>query len=263
MFTSPGEICFSVFGVDVYYYGVVMAVAVLVGTFFSDFVRKKDYVDILESDFFNTVFVALIFGFLGARLYYCMVNFSYYSSHLTEILNFREGGISLHGGIIFALLFAGIFAYIKKLPVLKLCDLFAYGLILAQAIGRWGNFFNSEAFGKPTEIFCKLFIPVSHRPIQYINYEYFHPAFLYESILDVFIFLILFFVIRKYLKNYSGFVFVSYLFLYSCVRILVETVRIDSTVSVLNMPLPIFVSNLIICVSLVMFFILYRKYFKM
>lgn len=262
MFTSPGEICFSVFGLDIYYYGIIMGFAVLVGSMFSNYIRKHDGYDISEKDFYDIVLVSLIFGFLGARIYYCLFNFLYYASHLNDIFNFREGGLSIHGGIIFAVIFASVFAYIKKLPILKLCDIFAFGLILAQAIGRWGNFFNSEAFGRPTNLFCKLFIPISNRPFEYIDYQYFHPAFLYESILDLLIFFVLFFVIRKIAKKYHGFIFTSYLFLYSIARILVESVRIDSIFFIMNIPLPIFVSVLFIFISFIMFIILYKKYFK-
>ena len=201
MFKSPSEICFSIFGIDIYYYGVVMAIAVLTGVFFSNYVRKKCYPEISENDFFDVLFYSVISAFIGARLYYCLFSFSYYSNHLSEIFDFRQGGLSIHGGLLFGFLVGITVAKFKKLPILKFLDLSVLGIILAQAIGRWGNFFNSEAFGRPTEIFCKLYIPISYRPLEYINYEYFHPTFLYESILDVIVFLILFFVIKKFAKN--------------------------------------------------------------
>lgn len=263
MFTSPGEICCSVFGIDIYYYGIIMGAAVFAGAFFSDFVRKKYYSAISENDFWNVLLTALIFGFLGARIYYCLFNFSYYSNHISEILNFRQGGLSIHGGIIFGFLGALVFVSLKRLPALQFCDLFSYGLILAQSIGRWGNFFNSEAFGKPADLFCKLFIPVAQRPSEYIDYQYFHPAFLYESVLDLIIFILLFFFIRKWVKSSYGFVFAAYIFLYSIARIFVEVIRIDSIYSVFNIPLPIFVSILLIITSLCFSVCLYKKYFKM
>ena len=97
----------------------------------------------------------------------------------------------------------------------------------------------------------------------FINYEYFHPAFLYESILDLLIFFVLFFIVRKFSKNYYGFVFASYLLLYSVARIIVESVRIDRIFYIMYLPLPIFVSILLIFVSVIMFLLLYKKYFKM
>ncbi len=263
MFVSPGEVCFSVFGIDIYYYGIIMGIAVFVGVLFSDFVRKKYYSYISENNFYNSVLVIIIFGFLGARLYYCLFNFSYYSNHFFEILDFRQGGLSIHGGLIFGFLSGAVFAIVKKIPLLKLADLFSYGLVLAQAIGRWGNFFNSEAFGKPTDIFCKLYIPVSDRPLDYMNYEFFHPTFLYESILCIIIFILLFFVVRKMVKGYDGFVFCSYLIMYSIVRIIVENIRIDSIFFILGLPLPIFVSLCILILSVVCVVFLCMKYFKM
>jgi len=263
MFTSPGEVCCSLFGIDIYYYGIIIGLSVLIASLFLDFVRKKFYSDVSEKDFWNILIVVIICGFLGARIYYCLFNFSYYEGHLNEILNFRQGGLSIHGGIIFGFLGAFIFCYVNNLPVLKLSDLYSYGLILAQAIGRWGNFFNSEAFGKPTDIFCKLFIPVSHRPLEYIGFEYFHPTFLYESILDLIIFFLLFFVIRKYAKCYYGVVFVSYIFLYSIARFFIELIRIDSIYFLFDLPLPSFISCVFIFISVLSFLLLYKKYSKM
>ena len=262
MFKSPSEICFSIFGIDIYYYGIVMAIAVLTGVFFSNYVRKKCYPEISENDFFDVLFYSVISAFIGARLYYCLFSFSYYSNHLSEIFDFRQGGLSIHGGLLFGFLVGITVAKFKKLPILKFLDLSVLGIILAQAIGRWGNFFNSEAFGRPTEIFCKLYIPISHRPLEYINYEYFHPTFLYESILDVIVFLILFFVIKKFAKNIVGVMFCEYLILYSFVRILVEHFRIDSILYLGKMPLPSVVSILIIVVASIFLFFIYRRYKK-
>lgn len=262
MFTSPSAICFSIFGIDIYYYGIIMACAVLIGVFFSNFVRNKFYPEIKENDFFDMAFVSVIAGFVGARLYYCLFSFQYYSKHILEIFDFRQGGLSIHGGILFGLIFGILFAYKKKLSILKLADIFAYGLVLAQVIGRWGNFFNSEAFGKPTDIFCKLYIPITHRPLEYINYEYFHPTFLYESVLNLIVFLLLFFVLRKTFKKFDGFIFCSYLILYSIVRIFVEHLRIDSILYFGIFPLPIVVSLIIILFSIVMMIIIYKKVYK-
>ncbi|MDD3435952.1 MAG: prolipoprotein diacylglyceryl transferase, partial [Candidatus Gastranaerophilales bacterium] len=124
---------------------------------------------------------------------------------------------------------------------------------------RWGNFFNSEAFGRPTENFLKLYIPIYKRPIQYLQCNYFHPTFLYESILDICIFLILFFVIRKLAKNKDGIVFFSYLILYSIVRIIVEQLRIDSVLNIYGIPVAQIVSLFIILISIVSIFIIRLK----
>jgi len=259
MFASPGEIFISIGPLKIFYYGLFMALAMFVGVFVSNLIRAKFYTEISEEDFFNLSFVVIIFGIIGARLYYCLLSLPYYLENPIEIFFIRQGGMAIHGALIGGLLSGLLFLRFKRMPVLKICDLFAYGLVLAQAIGRWGNFFNSEAFGKPTEIFCKLFIPISHRPLQYIGYEYFHPTFLYESLLDALVFLILFFVIRKLVKEYSGLVFASYLILYSIARIIVEHLRIDSVFLIAGIPFPIIMSVIIIVSGLIMVAIILKN----
>src|SRR5574344_1549892 len=169
--------------------------------------------------------------------------------------------MSIQGGILGGLIFGVFYAKQHNLPILKLCDVFSYGLCLGQAIGRWGNFFNSEAFGLPTNCFCKLFIPISHRPIDFLQYSYFHPTFLYESICDFLIFLILFFCVRKLVllkfmnKNSDGMIFFSYLILYSLVRIFIETLRIDSVLNLFGIPIA-----QIFCVFTILFGIMGIRY---
>ena len=141
------------------------------------------------------------------------------------------------------------FANKHKFSALKLADICALGLPIAQAIGRWGNFFNSEAFGTPTTLPWKLYIAPQYRPIPYQDCEFFHPAFLYESILDVVVFAILLFIMKKSFAKKEGNLALIYLILYSIVRILVESVRIDSVRYVFGTPVAILVSVGIIIVS--------------
>lgn len=251
MTLSP--VFFKIGSLEIYYYGIIMAVAVVAGLLISDYFRKKYYSDVTENAFFDTLFLTIIFGFIGARLYYCIVNFQYYALEPLEIFNFRQGGLSIHGGILLGAVAGMTFAKLRKFPVLRLADISVFGLLIAQAIGRWGNYFNSEAFGKPTDIFCKMYVSPEFRPHEYINFEYFHPTFLYESILNICAFLLLAFVVRKLCKNYDGLVFASYLALYSVIRFFVELLRIDSNVFVLGLPLPAVVSVAVLFVSLVIF----------
>ncbi len=256
MFTSPGDIAFQVGPVSVYYYGIIMALALTFGVLVAYFITKK-YYPTLDAEIIYDISPHLIIGALiGARLYYCMLSLSYYLENPIEILQIWHGGISIHGAIIGGLVAGIIYAKKHKLPILKLCDIFSYGLILGQALGRWGNFFNSEAFGRPTENFLKLYIPIYKRPLEYLQYNYFHPTFLYESILDICIFLVLFFLIRKIVKNKDGIIFFSYLILYSVARILVEQVRIDSVLNINGIPVAQIMSVLIILLSLLAIVIL-------
>lgn len=242
MFVSPGEILFSIGRVSVHYYGIVMALALTIGVLCAWFVTKKFYPEIDPEVIYDISPHIIIFAILGARLYYCLLCADYYFSNPLEIFQIWHGGLSIHGGIVGGIIGGLIYAKGHSLPVLKLCDIFSYGLVLGQAVGRWGNFFNSEAFGLPTNSFLKLYIPIYKRPIEYFQSDYFHPTFLYESFLNLCIFFVLFFVVRKLAKNCEGIVFFSYLILYSIARIAVEQVRLDSVLSVWGLPVAQFVS---------------------
>lgn len=259
MFVSPGDVAFIVGPVPIYYYGIIMAVSLSVGVIVARFITGKFYLEINPDVIYDISPHIIIGAILGARIYYCLLSFKYYSQHLIEILELWHGGISIHGAIIGGLIGGLIYAKRHKLPVLKLCDIFSYALVLGQAIGRWGNFFNSEAFGRPTENFLKLYIPIYKRPLEYMQYNYFHPTFLYESILDVCIFLILFFVVRKIAKNKDGIIFFSYLILYSIVRIIIEQLRIDSILNIYGFPIAQIVSVLIILISIISIFVIKFK----
>ena len=160
--------------------------------------------------------------------------------------------------IIAGILSLWIFSKIYKMSFLKLADVFLCATSLAQSIGRWGNFFNSEAFGTPTDLPWKLFISIAHRPYQYIDFQYFHPAFLYESILDLLIFIILLILFKNFSKK-PGIIACTYLILYSFVRIFVEHFRIDSVLNIYGYPVAQLVSLLIILFAAVfMAFLIYK-----
>lgn len=255
--SSPGTVAFSLGSYPIYYYGICVAVATVLGFTVSYFVTKQDYKDIDTDILFDVASVAIVGGVLSARLYYCILNHVYYSNHLTEILNFRQGGLAIHGALLGGFMLASLYCKLKKYPVLKLADIFAYGLIIAQVFGRWGNFFNSEAYGLPAKHFIGLYIPESARIAGYQFYKYFHPTFLYESILNVLVFLILFFVIRKLKYKFDGLVFAFYLIMYSTVRFFIEGLRLDCIANVGTLHVPQLVSVLIIIFASC--FILYKN----
>jgi len=249
MFVSPGDVAFSIGPLTVYYYGIIMAASLTIGVLIAVLITKKFY-PTLNSDIIYDIAPHVIIGaIIGARAYYCLLSFSYFANNPLEIVELWHGGLSIHGAILGGIIAGAIYTKRHKLPFLKLCDIFTYGLVIGQAIGRWGNFFNSEAFGRPTENFLKLYIPIYKRPLEYMQYDYFHPTFLYESILDVCIFLVLFFVIRKLTKKTDGIVFFSYLIMYSIVRIAIEQIRIDSVLNINGIPVAQIVSVLIIIIA--------------
>jgi len=242
---SPGAVAFQIFGLSVYWYGIIMACAILVGTFTADWAyKKRGGGDLI----FDLIPWLVLVGFVGARIYYCILNWHYYFVRPLSVLNVREGGLSIHGALLACLIFLFFYARKKNVPLFDLTAPMTLGLALAQSLGRWGNFFNSEAFGSPIETgFVKLYIPEALRPLQYKAFEYFHPAFLYESILDFGIFLVLLLAFRKN-KN-SLFITSLYFALYAIARILVESIRIDSVANVAGIALPIWVSSVILIVS--------------
>lgn len=170
----------------------------------------------------------MIAGLIGARLYYVLFNWGYYSSWPLKILAVWEGGLAIHGGLLAGGLTAVIYSIRKKLPVLTYLDIMAPSAPLGQAIGRWGNFFNQEAFGTPTDLPWKLYIEPYHRPPDLATFEYFHPTFLYESLWNFLVFSLLYFLLRRRLQRMPGALLLCYIALYSVGRFFVEGLRIDS-----------------------------------
>ena len=235
-----------------------MAFAVLVGCVMAFFLFRTFY-SREKADVIIDYSPFIIFsGIIGARLYYCLLNLDYYIHYPLEIYNLRQGGLSVHG-----MIFIGVCAIIftavrKKIEFWKLFDVFACGAAIGQSIGRWGNFFNSEAFGLPTNLPWKLYIPISHRPDSFIQYEYFHPTFLYESILDFLIFILLVVILSKK-KTSPGVTACAYLFLYSLVRIFIESIRVDSALDFGSLHVAQVVSLVLMILALFFYFLLNKK----
>ncbi len=232
MFKSPEEIAFTLGNIDIYWYGIIMSFSIVCGLFVIFLTAKKYFKDISFDTICDLSFYVIIFGIIFARLYYVVFDYDYFIKNPNEIIAIWNGGISIQGSIIGGIV-AG-YLYVKKynLNFLRLADLYSFGLITGQIIGRWGNFFNSEAFGLPTDLPWKLYIPYSHRPEAFKNFDFFHPSFLYESILNIFVLLILFCMLSKLKNRKDGQIFFSYIILYSIVRLFVETIRVDSVFSI-------------------------------
>ena len=250
MFASHSQIICTIFGLNIYFYGVILAIAIIAGTFVSEYFGQK-FFELKKETAIDMAPYLIIFGIIGARFYYCLLNYDFYLRFPTEILAIRHGGISIHGAILGGLIGLLIFAKRHKLSAFKLMDISVLGLPLAQSIGRWGNFFNSEAFGKPTNLPWKLYIAPQYRPIPYENNEFFHPTFLYESVLDLAIFGILAFIVYKKFNKKDGNLAFLYLLLYSVARIFVEHYRIDSVLFIHDIPVAIIISAGIIVLALV------------
>jgi phosphatidylglycerol---prolipoprotein diacylglyceryl transferase len=229
-FTSPGPIIFQLGPITVRWYGLLIATAVLLGVTLSQYLAKRRHVN---PDLLSDLSIWLIIGAIpAARLYYVIFQWSEYARNPGKIIAIWEGGIAIHGAILGGTLAALIFSKIKKISFWQMADLVAPSLILGQAIGRWGNFFNSEAFGSPTNLPWKLYIPPQRRPPEFPNIEYFHPTFLYESIWDLGVFALLITLFFRTLQDKPklkvGTLFLIYLATYSFGRLWIEGLRTDS-----------------------------------
>jgi len=181
-------------------------------------------------------FYIIIFGIIGDRLAHVFLyDWEYYSQNLLDILKIWQGGLAIHGAIFTGILVLFIYARKKFLSFWLLADIFAPALVLGQTIGRWGNYFNQEIYGLPTDLPWGIPINLVNRVKGYESFTHFHPTFLYLSIWCLLIFMVLFFWHKKRIKVFKntgiikgvGNIFLSYLFLYSIGRFLVEFIRLD------------------------------------
>ena len=226
MFTSPGPIFVQIGPLAIRWYGVLMAGAMAVGLWLAYRDARRRGVD--PEELLKTSELALLGGLVGARLYYVAFNWDYYSRALSKIIAVWEGGLAIHGGLLGGLLLGGGYAWWKRLPLPRYLDIVAPSLVLGQGIGRWGNFFNEEAFGTPTSLPWKLYISPPHRPLVYAQAEFFHPTFLYESLWDFLVFALLVWVFRDRVARAPSCLFWIYVGLYSVGRLIVEGFRTDS-----------------------------------
>ncbi|HBE18903.1 MAG TPA: prolipoprotein diacylglyceryl transferase [Cyanobacteria bacterium UBA11149] len=229
-FASPGPILLHFGPVTVRWYGFLIASAVLIGLTLSQYLAKRRKVN---PDLLGDLAIWLVIGAIPcARLYYVLFEWEQYAQRPEDIIAIWKGGIAIHGAIIGGVLASIIFAKFNKISVWLLLDLVVPSLILGQAIGRWGNFFNSEAFGRPTNLPWKLYIPQQQRPEKFIDVDYFHPTFLYESLWNILVFGLLMTLFFRDLKQKRhlkvGTLALVYMVCYSSGRVWIEGLRMDS-----------------------------------
>lgn len=252
---------FTLFGMPVYWYGIILTSGIILGTLLACYIAKKENLDPnLFSDF---VLYDIVFAIIGARLYYVIFNWDYYKNNLGEILNIRQGGIAIYGSIIASVIVIIIYTRIKNISFAKFTDIAVYGLLLGQIIGRYGNFFNKEAFGGYTDNLFAMAIlkneakpPLSVDVLEHIKtFEAFgtsefiqvHPTFLYESCWNL-ILLIGLLLYRKHRKA-DGEILCLYLVGYGVGRFWIEGLRVDQLL-IWHTQMPI--SQLIACLSILM-----------
>jgi len=246
----PNPIIISYGPLAIHWYGLFMVLGIIAGLLTTLWLAK--YYNIPANLITDLFFWLVISGIIGARIYDDFLNFSYYLNHPLQSLEIWKGGLAIHGAIIAGIITILIFAKRQKFSFWEMGALIVPGLALGQAIGRWGNYFNQELFGLPTNSLIGIPISIINRPAQYIFNDFFQPTFLYESLgcLLIFIFLLIlnFNAIKRNKLNKSFFILsVSlYMILYSILRFGLEFIRVDETPSYFNLRLPQLVSLLAI-----------------
>lgn len=256
---SPGPMFLEWGPVHIRWYAVMIAGGFFAALFVIERLATRFGVD--KDKLVNGALVSFIGGIIGARLYFVALNLNTYLQRPEDILATWQGGMSIHGGILGGLLAGVIYSRLTKLSFARGCDIFGVGLPLGQAIGRWGNFFNSEAFGSPVpDTFpLKVAIPPQNRPLELQGHQYFHATFLYEGIWDLFLFAFLYFFAAEKLKSYPGATFMVYLAGYSLGRLLIEPLRTDS-IMMGSMPVPILASAISLVLALIGFLLILAKH---
>ena len=250
----PISILFSFGFINIRYYGLFIVLGALVAMVVVLILAKHQHIK--QEFIFDIAFWLLIWGVIGARLYHVFLELPFYLNNPLDIFKIWNGGLAIHGAIIAGILVIYWFCKKHQQSFWQLSAIITVSIPLAQAIGRWGNYFNQELFGKPTNLAWGIPIDLANRSWQYLDFSYFHPTFLYESIGNLIIFVILivlyFVLFKKQPSNYNNLTtnkyilcVMGYLIMYSILRFFLEFLRIDSTPIILNLRFPQFISLLI------------------
>lgn len=230
----------SIGGFDIAFYGIIIGLGILAGILIAAAEAKRTKQN--SETYFDLTLYAVVFAIIGARAYYVVFSWNMYKNDLKSILNIREGGLAIYGGVIAAVITVVVFAKVKKLSAAVLFDTASLGLVAGQMIGRWGNFFNREAFGGYTDNLLAMQLPVSAvrrsdisadlaahiMNVGGIDYIQVHPTFLYESLWNLCVLLFLIWYSPK--KKFHGEVFCLYLLLYGIGRFWIEGLRTDQLI---------------------------------
>ena len=239
---SPVDTFLNLGFLTIRWYGLLISISVVIGLFISKKLAKSRNIN---PQYISDILPSLIISsIIGARAYYVIFEWRQYSGNnfftsfdlfnnviqIPSFLAIWQGGIAIHGGLIGGFLCILFFCKSKNIHLKTFIDILIPSIILGQSIGRWGNFFNNEAFGIPSDLPWKLFIPIQNRPIEFINYQFFHPTFIYESLWNFLIFILLITIFYQQNNKNSvrpGFISCLYLIGYSFGRFWIEGLRID------------------------------------
>ncbi|MBO5836654.1 MAG: prolipoprotein diacylglyceryl transferase [Oscillospiraceae bacterium] len=211
---------FSLFGLDIRFYGIIIALGLILAVVYG--LKRKAQFGLSEDDILDGVLGVVPFAIICARAYYCAFSWEQFADNPIRVLYIWEGGIAIYGGVIGAFIGIVVFCLIKKVKLGAVLDLVALGFLIGQCIGRWGNFFNREAFGAETDTFLKMGLYDSVKEVT----TYYHPTFLYESLWNAVGFLALHFLSKK--RQYDGQIALGYAAWYGLGRTFIEGLRMDS-----------------------------------
>lgn len=228
---------FSIFGFEIAFYGLIIGIGVVLGVLMAVYIAKKEKMD--PDIIWDFAIYAVIFSVIGARLYYVAFSWDMYKDDLLSILNTRQGGLAIYGGVIGAFITLFVYSKVKKLSPYQIGDCGVHGLVLGQIIGRWGNFFNREAFGGFTDNVLAMRLPIdavrssdiaqSHLDgmltMGDVNFIQVHPTFLYEGMWNLCLLIVMLLFHKK--KKYHGQMCLIYLGGYGIGRFFVEGLRTD------------------------------------
>jgi phosphatidylglycerol:prolipoprotein diacylglycerol transferase len=226
--SPPSPVIFEVGPIALSYHGLLIALGIAVGTWLTAReLARRGYDGALA---LGSLFFVVPLGVVGGRLYHVLTEYHRYTRNpFPKVLEGWEGGLGIYGAVAGGFLGLLLFSWYRGISPLAFADAAAPGLVLGQAIGRWGNYFNQELFGRPSELPWAIGIAPENRPTEFADATSFHPTFLYESLWDVLVCLALLWVARRFSQRLKdGDVFVLYVSLYSVGRFLVETLRIDA-----------------------------------
>lgn len=259
---------FTVFGQDIYWYGIFIGLGVILGVLLALHEAKRTGQN--PDTYLDFIIYAMIIAIIGARLYYVIFSWDFYSQHPEKIFAIREGGLAIYGGIIGGVLTAIVYSHLKKKSFWVMADTMAPSLILGQMLGRWGNFFNKEAFGGFTDNLFAMRYQLSQVrasdvttdilqnlvTVNGVDYIQVHPTFLYESMWSLCVFIILLILQRK--KKFDGQVCATYFFGYALGRVWIEGLRTDQ-LCIGNVPVSQALSAVLIIASVVLYFYCKKK----
>jgi len=260
---NPSPVLISLGPINIYWYGVFIMLAVLTALTVAIYLAKLH--GIKSETIIDLAVWLIVGGLIGARLYDVFLEWPYFSAHPTDAFKIWQGGLAIHGAIIGGLIALWLYAKKYQQNFWQLAAVIATVLPLGQAIGRWGNYFNQELFGYPTNLPWGIPIDLTHRPFEYLNFEYFQPTFLYESLGNLIIFIILFTLhIKKVttrLPDGQGYELrvTSYLLLYSLLRFATEFIRLDPAPIIFGLRFPQLISLLVIICCLIYFAVKFRR----